>query len=53
MKNKTKVMKQAIDAAPEEIEPLLCEVRPEGLFICTGTATEYEGLKLLERIANL
>ncbi|RLC76355.1 MAG: hypothetical protein DRI61_13455 [Chloroflexi bacterium] len=38
---------------PEEIEPLLREVSPKGLFISTGCATESEGRKLLERVAKL
>ena len=39
--------------APEDVEPLLREVSPEGLCICTGCETESEGRKLLERVAKM
>jgi hypothetical protein len=42
----------AVQARPEEIDLLLDEVRPEGLFITTSCASEGEGRALLERLAR-
>ncbi len=45
---------QLLEVKPEQIEPLLREIRPEGVHIrTTGCATESEGRKLLERVAKL
>ena len=40
-------------ARPEEVEPLLAEVRPEGLFVGTTCDSEDEARSLLERVASL
>jgi len=37
---------------PDEIEPLLKEVRPEGLCLNTNCATEDEGRRLLDRLSR-
>ena len=42
-----------VGASPQEIEPLLREVRPEGLLIRTGCKTEEEARRLLDRVASL
>lgn len=41
---------QAIDVRPEEVEPLIDAVGPEGLFIMTRTGTEAEAHDLLDRV---
>jgi hypothetical protein len=41
---------QAIGVAPEEVEPLLDAVGPEGMFVMTSTPTEEEARRLLERV---
>lgn len=40
-------------ARPEEIEPLLREVPPDGLLFTTSCASEAEGRALVERVARL
>ena len=40
-------------ASPEEIEPLLREVSPEGLLIHTGCRTEREARLLVDRVSAL
>lgn len=42
-----------VSVAPHEVEPLLAELRPEGLCLCTRSASESEGRRLLERVAQL
>jgi hypothetical protein len=42
---------QCLSVRPEETEPLLCEVRPEGLFMVTSCRSEGQGRALLERVA--
>lgn len=41
---------QAIDVLPEEVEPLIDAVGPEGLFILTRTDTEAQARNLLHRV---
>lgn len=41
---------QAIEVKPEEVEPLIEAVGPEGLFIQTTTSTEQEARDLLKRV---
>lgn len=38
-------------AEPQEIEGLLSDLSPKGLFLCTHAETQAEGERLLERIA--
>ena len=42
-----------VSVAPHEVEPLLAELQPEGLCLCTHSASESEGRRLLERVAQL
>ena len=42
-----------VGVTPEEIEPLLREVRPEGLLIRTSCETEDRARQLLDRVAAL
>jgi len=41
---------QAVGILPEEVEPLIDAVGPEGLFIMTATSTEEEARDLLRRV---
>jgi hypothetical protein len=39
-----------VSMSAEDVEPLIDEVGPRGLFIATGTATEEEARSLLKRV---
>jgi hypothetical protein len=39
-------------AKPEEIEPLLTELSPKGLFLCTQAPSEEEADNLLRNVAR-
>ena len=39
--------------SPVEVEPLLREVKPEGLLIHTGCRSEEEARRLVERVSEL
>jgi hypothetical protein len=39
-------------AKPEEIEPLLAELSPKGLFLCTEVSSEEEADSLLHSVAR-
>jgi len=41
-----------LSVAPQEIEPLLRTLRPQGLCLCTYTASESEGRRLLKQITE-
>ena len=42
----------AVSVQPDEIDLLLGEVRPEGLFISTTCQSESEARRLLEHLAS-